>query len=78
MVDGDGRDRNTALLRPAILDRDVTALDPAQLSQSLHKSDTPHPLGLLRTRSKRPSNRRAAEGENELAPFHRPMPSVAA
>jgi hypothetical protein len=32
-------------------------------------ADTPHPLGLLRTRRERPRERRAAEKRDEVAPF---------
>ena len=35
-------------------------------------ADTPHPLGLLRARSKRPC-RRTADKTDELAPFHGPL-----
>ena len=33
-------------------------------------ADTPHPLGLLRSRHQRPRRRRAAEQRDELAAFH--------
>jgi hypothetical protein len=33
-------------------------------------TDPPHALGLLRSRRKRPRNRRAAEKRDELAPSH--------
>jgi hypothetical protein len=35
-------------------------------------ADAPHPLGLLRPRSQRPRDRRAAEKRDELAPPHVP------
>ena len=82
-----GRDLGVALaasLRPAILDRDGAALDPAEFAQPLHKSGGPLAPGrrrgraqepdgrqlprLLRARRERPSGRRAAEKRDELAP----------
>ena len=81
-----GRDLGEALaasLRPAILDRDGAALDPAEFAQSLHKSGDPFARGrrraraqepdgrqlprLLRARRERPRRRRAAEQRDELA-----------
>jgi hypothetical protein len=61
-------------LRPAILDRDVAALDPAKLAQARHKGSRPWTKGgsiraqepddrylarLLRVSGERPSERRA-------------------
>ena len=73
------------LLRPAVFDRYVLALDIARFFQALGKraarsvivSGDP-PLGnpitgiaaLLRARGERPRRRRAAEQRDELAPFH--------
>ena len=84
-----GRDLGEALaasLRPAILDRDGAALDPAEFAQPLHKSGGPLAPGrrrgraqepdgrqlcrLLRARRERPRRRRAAEQRDELAPSH--------
>ena len=75
-----------APLRPAILDRDGAALDPAELTQPLHKCGSPlAPVRrrasaeesdgrqlrrLLRPRRQRPRRRRAAEQRDELAPPH--------
>src|SRR5258706_16285737 len=74
-----GRDFGVTLgaaLRPAILDCDVTVLDPAQFAQVRDKSGRPWTEGrsicaqepdggqlsrLLRPRRKRPRDRRAAE-----------------
>src|SRR6516165_4551973 len=82
-----GRDLGGALgapLRPAILNRDGAALDPAKLTQSLHQSSGPwmpscsvrtqEPDGRqsarwLRPRPERPCGCRAAEQTDELAPF---------
>ena len=83
-----GRDLGEALvasLRPAILDRDGAALDPAEFAQPLHKGGDPLAPGrrraraqepdgrqlarLLRARRERPRRRRAAEQRDELAPF---------
>ena len=83
-----GRDLGEALvasLRPAILDRDGAALDPAEFAQPLHESGDPLALGrrrgraqepdgrqlrrLLRARGERPRRRRAAEKRDELAPL---------
>src|SRR5262249_11532079 len=74
-----------ATLRPAILDRDIPPLAPAQLTQPLHKGAGPlalccsraraqQPNGrllsrLLRARRERPSSRCAAEKGDEVAPF---------
>src|SRR5262249_7428957 len=75
-----------ATLRPAILDRDSTTLDPAEFAQPLHEGGDPLALGcrrgraqetdgrqhrrLLRTRSERPPGRRAANERNECAAGH--------
>src|SRR5262249_51962697 len=75
-----------ATLRPAILDRDIPPLAPAQLTQPLHKGAGPLALccsraraqkpngrqlaGLLRARRERPCCRRATEQRDELAPLH--------
>src|SRR5215831_19149840 len=71
-------------LRRAKIYRDVTALDPAEFTQALHKSGDPLPSSsgrwtaqkrdgrqlsrLLRARRERPRSRRAAEQRDELAP----------
>src|SRR5262245_1733904 len=73
----------SASLAPAILNRDIPALDPAQLTQPLHKSGGQmarichrtrghHPNGrqlssLLRPGRERPRHRRAAEKRDEPA-----------
>src|SRR6516162_5096834 len=83
-----------ATLRPAILDGDVATLDPAEFSQSLHKSGSPSNLHrrrdcaqepdgrqfswLLRARRERPRHSRAAEQRNELATFDHSITSSAA
>src|SRR5262245_29836290 len=70
--------------RPAVLDRDGAALDPATLTQPLQKSG--YPLSLCRTRARaqepnrlrrplrvrgeRPRRRRASNEPDELAPPH--------
>ena len=91
-----GRDLGEALaasLRPAILDRDGAALDPAEFAQPLHKSGDPWALGrrrgraqepdgrqlarLLRARRERPRRRRAAEQGDELAALHHSITSSA-
>src|SRR5262249_52323625 len=75
-----------ASLRPAIVDRKVATLDPAEFAQPLHKSGDPMAVGrrragaqetdsrqlsrLLRPRRERPRRRRAAEQRDELATFH--------
>src|SRR5262249_16615612 len=88
-LDQFGRDLGGALgatLRPAILDRDSTTLDPAEFAQPLHEGGDPLALGcrrarakvpdgrqltcLLRARGKRPCDRRAAEQRDERAPLH--------
>src|SRR5262249_48005747 len=70
--------------RPAVLDCDGAALDPAKLTQPLQKSGYPLSLGrtraraqeanrlrrLLRVRRERPRHRRTAEQRDELAPPH--------
>jgi hypothetical protein len=70
--------------RPAVLDCDGAALDPAKLTQPLQKSGYPLSLGrtcaraqepnrlrrLLRARGEWPCHRRAAEDRDELAPLH--------
>src|SRR5262249_3511071 len=73
-----------ATLRPAILDRDGAALDPAKSSQARHESSRPWSKGrsicaqkpygwqlspLLRPRRKRP-RRSAAEKRDDLAAPH--------
>src|SRR5215470_2064285 len=74
-----------ASLRPAILDREIAAVDPAEIAHSLHEgggplalrrraarseqSDGRH-LRLPRSRSDRPRRRRAAEQRDEPAPLH--------
>src|SRR5262245_3957318 len=76
----------SASLAPAILNRDIPALDPPQLTQPLHKSGGQmarichrtrghHPNGrqlssLLRPGRERPSRRCAAEQRYELALVH--------
>src|SRR5262245_24845741 len=72
-----------AALCPAILNREVATIDPAEFTQPLHKSGNSfafnrrvgaqEPDGrqlscLLRLRRERPSGRRAAEQCDELAP----------
>ena len=55
-----GRDLGVALgasLRPAILDRDGAALDPAEFAQSLHKSGGPLAPGRRRGRAQEPDGR---------------------
>src|SRR5262249_21702667 len=79
-------------LRPAILDRNIAALSPAKLTQSLHKSSSPGTpdrsfraqeadgrqlARLLRARRQRPSDRRAAEQRDELAASHHSITSAA-
>src|SRR5262249_16097630 len=74
-----------ASLRPAILDSDGSALDPAKFTQPLHEGRGPRipvqrrarpqkadgrELRLLRARRERPRHRRAAEQRDELAPLH--------
>src|SRR6202047_452309 len=83
-----GRDFGVALgtsLRPAILDRDGAALDPAEFAHPLQKGGSPlgpvrtrtraqEPDGrqfyLLRARRDRPYGCRAADQGDELAAFH--------
>src|SRR5262249_32778582 len=79
-----------ATLRPAILDRDIPPLAPAQLTQPLHKGAGPLALCCSRARAKEPDGRqlrllrprhhrpccRAAEQGDELAPFHCPVSPV--
>src|SRR5262249_52996991 len=76
----------SASLAPAILNRDIAALDPAQLTQPLHKSGGQmarichrtrghHPNGrqlssLLRPGRERPRGSRAAQQRDELAAPH--------
>src|SRR5262249_56756346 len=75
-----------ASLRPAILDSDGSALDPAKFTQPLHESRGPRipvqrrarpqkadgwQLRLLRPRRERPRCRCAAEQRDELAALHR-------
>src|SRR5262249_2811229 len=89
-----GGDLGEALLlslRPAILDDDVAALDPAELPRPLREGGGPQapprrrggaehaygaPLRLLRARRKRP-RRRAAEKRDELASLHHSITSSA-
>src|SRR5262249_53623881 len=74
-----------ASLRPAILDSDGAALDPAKFTQPLHEGRGPRipvqrrarpekpdgrQLRLLRARRERPRRRRAAEERDEIAAFH--------
>ena len=75
-----------APLAPAILDRDIAALAPAQLTQPLHKGGCPLALCRSRTRAQesdgrqlrsllctsreRPCSGRAAEQRDELAALH--------
>ena len=84
-----GRDLGQSLdapLRPTILDRDGTALDPAEFAQTLDKrcralalsrccspaqdADGRQSARLLSARRDRPRGRRAAEQRDELAPVH--------
>src|SRR5271169_1874022 len=83
-----GRDLGVALgasLGPAILDRDGATLDPAEFTQSPHKSSRPRTIfrsisaqepdgrqlaRLLRACSERPSDCRTAGKRDELAPSH--------
>ena len=87
---GDLRETLEASLRPANLDRDGAALDPAEFAQPLHKSGDP--LASRRkasARAQKPDGRqlrrllrarrerprdRAAEQRDELAPPHRAHP----
>src|SRR5262249_4698053 len=82
---GDLSEPSAASLRPAILDRDVAAFDPAEFAQPLHKGgdrladhrrrgpakepDSWQLARLLRARREWPC-RRAADQRDELAPFH--------
>src|SRR5262249_23595835 len=73
-----------ASLRPPILDDDVAAVDPAELTKPLHESGDPLALGrsrartqepdsvrrLLRAHRERPRCCRAAEQSDEGAPSH--------
>jgi hypothetical protein len=75
-----------ATLRPAILDRDSTTLDPAEFAKPLREGGDPLALGcgrsrahvpdgrqlrrLLRVRRKWPRGRSAVEKRDELAAFH--------
>src|SRR5262249_13965127 len=84
-----GRDLGEALVEsfpPAILDRDVATVDPAEFTQSLHKCGGPFASGrtralaqetdcrhfarLLRACCKRPRRRRAAHQRDELSLSH--------
>src|SRR5262249_17501459 len=80
-----------AALRPAILDRDGLALDPAEFMQASHKCSRPRgegrsirtqePYGrqlLLRARRDWPSGHRAAEQRDERAALHSITSSVRA
>jgi hypothetical protein len=73
-------------LRPAILNRDGAAFDPAEFAQPLHKSGNPPVHGYRRARAQEPDGRqlcrllrarrewlgcrRAAEQRDEVAPSH--------
>src|SRR5262249_35679558 len=50
---------------------------PIALRIGHQHADQPHPVRLLRTRRKRPRNRRAAEHRDERAPFHSTTSSAA-
>src|SRR5262249_55540764 len=78
-------------LGPAILDREIAALDPAQLAHSLHEGGGPvalrrratraeqsdsRRLRLLGARGERPSRRHATKQRDEVAPSHRQVPPV--
>src|SRR5262249_60873274 len=82
-----GSDLGEALFgtfRPAVLDCDGAALDPAKLTQPLQKSGNPLSLGrtraraqepdrlrrLLRARRERPCHRHATEERDEFSPCH--------
>src|SRR5262249_42427488 len=83
---GDLGEAFAASLRPAILDRDVAAFDPADFVQPLHQGgdrladhrrrgpakepDSWQLRRLLRARRERPGSRRAAEQRDERAPSH--------
>src|SRR5262249_38663334 len=81
-----------ASLRPPILDDDVAAFDPAELTKPLHESGDPLALGrsrartqepdsvrwLLRTRREWPGNRRAADQRDERAALHSMTSSASA
>ena len=59
-LDQFGRDLGGALgatLRPAILDRDSTTLDPAEFAQPLHEGGDPLALGCRRGRAQVPDGR---------------------
>src|SRR5262249_61802203 len=73
------------IIRPAVFDRYILALDIAGFSQALteggsHRRVRPgrrtvekpdhRQLGLLRPRRERPRSRRAAEQRDEIAPLH--------
>src|SRR5262249_38679316 len=76
-------------LGPAILDREIAALDPAQLAHSLHEGGGPlalrrratsaeqsdsRRLRLLRACLERPRGSRTANKRDELAPSHCQVP----
>ncbi len=78
-----------ASLRPAIIDRHSTTLDPVKFTQSCHKCGSPwlkdrgvctevadcrHLCRRLSARRHRPSTRSAHEKCYEIPPFHRPSP----
>src|SRR6516225_9475560 len=81
-----------ASLPPTIFDGDSATLDPAEFTQPLHKggnvfasertrilaqeSDGWQLRSLLRSRSDRPRDRRAAEQRYQIAASHCPMPPV--
>jgi hypothetical protein len=73
-------------LRPAIFNRDVATLDPAELAQPLQESGDPvarggrrghagkpngrQPARLLRARRERQAGRRTSEQHNDVSPPH--------
>src|SRR5262249_37630118 len=96
VLDELGRDLGVALaaaFRPAVLDCDGTALDPAEFAQPLHEGGNPLAppcrcgraqesyswklAWLLRARLERPCSRRAAEERDEMAPPHHSITSSA-
>jgi hypothetical protein len=58
------------LLQPLEERRTACLPDRVVRSRAHEHANAPHPLGLLRARRERPSGRRAAESQDELAPFH--------
>src|SRR5262249_36818690 len=87
------RDASCITLRPAIIDLDITALDPAEFMEGLlkrlyaclpfvvvgnrHKYPEPSHPFGLRARRERPCRRRAAEQCDEVAPPHYSITSSA-